>query len=222
MSKIKFKAHVYSSYCVHDIKLRIKVSIGSTIIINWGDGNVVTHPFQYEDEMVFEYRFFPNLKRKHFHSICDVEISGNCPNCHIIGFSIKSADIDVFDFDVSACPELEDLDFYKCESINLDLSRNTALKKLDCSYNYLKRLDLSHNTALKELICCGCGLQHLSLANNFELEYLNCEYNGMEKIFIYYAPQLCKAEFEEGNNIDDETRSRIQQILEENNIWSRQ
>jgi hypothetical protein len=38
----------------------------------------------------------------------------------------------------------------------------------------------------------------------------------MEKIFIYYAPQLRCAEFDEGNNIDDDTRSKIQQIIAEN------
>jgi len=43
----------------------------------------------------------------------------------------------------------------------------------------------------------------------------------MEKIFIYYAPQLREAEYEEGNNIDDDTRMRIQQIIADNNISSK-
>ena len=218
--KIKFTAVSIGWTMGGVIDLSIRASAGSKISIGWGDGRTTTHSFQNEKMVDFQHDYFP----KNFRNPPDgvpffVEISGNCPDCRIIGFHL-SGEADALNLDVSACPELEDLyysGYVLGDERSLDVSRNTALKDLCCKGCRLKHLDLSNNTALEVLHCVGNCLTHLNLSNNIALKYLNCEWNEMEKIFIYYAPQLRCAEFELGNNIDDETRSRIQQILEENN-----
>jgi len=55
-----------------------------------------------------------------------------------------------------------------------------------------------------------------SLLSNFALKYFECEYNKMEQLFICYAPQLREAAFEEGNNIDEATKIRMQELIADN------
>ena len=127
--------------------------------------------------------------------------------------------MDAIDLDLSNCPELEYLHYSaNNEHImnTLDLSRNTALKYLNCYLNGFDSLDLSNNTALEELYCSGNRLRHLSLYNNCNLKYLDCTYNSIKKIFISYAPQLIGADIEDGNNLDEASKIRIQDILAEN------
>jgi Leucine-rich repeat (LRR) protein len=129
--------------------------------------------------------------------------------------------MNAINLDISDCPELEELTY--CGYVNikphcgLDLSGNTKLKYLNCSDNGFTSLNLNSNTALEEINCSRNYLSHLSLSNNCALKKLNCEYNEMEKIFIYYAPQLREIAFEEGNKIDDITKMQIQELIAENN-----
>jgi len=220
-SKIKFTAISIGWSMGGVIDMHIKASAGSKISIAWGDGRVISHSFHNEHEMDFRHDYFPKLNKYPPWGIkFDVTIRGNSPDCRIIGFKL-SGEADAIDLDVTNCPELEEL-YYEGyvggDERRLDLSCNTALKKLYCPGNKLTSLDLSSNTALEHLYCNSNCLSHLNLSKNIALKKLHCQFNEMEKIFIYYAPQLCCAEFEEGNNIDDDTRSRIQEIIEENNI----
>ncbi|MBR6894039.1 MAG: hypothetical protein IKN15_12560 [Bacteroidaceae bacterium] len=65
---------------------------------------------------------------------------------------------------------------------SLDLSKNTALRELDCSENYsLTMLDLSNNTELIYLNCSGSILTSLDLSKNTKLTYLNCSGNPQMK-----------------------------------------
>ena len=59
---------------------------------------------------------------------------------------------------------------------SLDLSKNTALTKLDCNgCTGITSLDLSKNTALTNLDCYGCtGITSLDLSKNTALTYLDC------------------------------------------------
>ncbi len=103
---------------------------------------------------------------------------------------------------------------------SLDLSANTALTYLDCSYNgiydslygfynfepYLSSLDVSNCTVLDTLICSKNALTSLNLSANTALVYLDCSDNAtiesgdlIEKdnsgymyigIYEYYTPKL--------------------------------
>ena len=219
-SKIKFTAESIAWSYGGIIYFDVKASAGSVILIDWGDGRTTKHLFQNETEIKFKHNYFPNhitppYDREKFF----VEISGYA-DCRIIGFSLSSVDIRAFDLDVTNCPELEELTYcwsdYRVNSHNLDLSCNTALKYLDCKENGLTSLNLANNTALEKLLCSRNRLSHLSLASNFVLKYLDCEYNEMKQLFICYAPQLTKAAFEEGNNIDEATKIQIRGLITEN------
>jgi hypothetical protein len=62
---------------------------------------------------------------------------------------------------------------------SLDLSKNTALKSLYCSYNAITTLDLSKNVALTTLRCSFNLLTTLNLANNIFLTELRCFSNPL-------------------------------------------
>ena len=53
---------------------------------------------------------------------------------------------------------------------SLDVSKNTALTRLDCSRTGLTSLDVSKNTALTELDCSETGLVLLDIQNTQALE----------------------------------------------------
>ena len=222
ITKIRFTAVTIAWTEGGILHLRIRASAESKISIAWGDGRSIMHFFNNDnEEMEFRHNYYPNTARppqefdgNKFY----VEICAETPDCRILGFHVE-ADMDAIDLDLSNCPELEYL-HYSANNINymktLDLSCNTALKYLNCYLNEFDRLDLSNNTALEELYCNGNRLRHLSLYNNCNLKYLDCTYNSMKKIFICYATQLIGADIEEGNNLDEASKMRIQDILAEN------
>lgn len=71
------------------------------------------------------------------------------------------------------------------EITSLDLSHNTALKKLNICGNYNLVLDLSKvPTTLTWLDCSATATKELDLSKHTALEYLNCESNKMEKLDV--------------------------------------
>jgi hypothetical protein len=79
---------------------------------------------------------------------------------------------------------------------SLDLSKNTALKSLDCSYNSITTLDLSKNVALTKLQCydnllttldlsSNIGLTDLAVGKNPQLTNLNLSKNTALKKLSY-------------------------------------
>ena len=89
--------------------------------------------------------------------------------------------------DTSGQPRLKTIITANCRSLksltvksalnltSLDLSKNTALTYLDCSYCKITSLDLSKNTALTSLYCRECtGITSLDLSKNTALTTLDC------------------------------------------------
>ncbi len=71
------------------------------------------------------------------------------------------------------------------EITSLDLSYNTALKKLNIQGNYNLVLDLSKvSTTLTWLDCSATATKDLDLSKHTALEYLNCESNKMERLDV--------------------------------------
>lgn len=56
------------------------------------------------------------------------------------------------------------------------------LQVLNCSGNNLTRLDVSKNTALKKLYCANNQLQSLDLSQNGQLDYVNCSFNRLTSL----------------------------------------
>ena len=81
---------------------------------------------------------------------------------------------------------LTSLDCRNSEITSLDLSHNTALKKLSCGNEYYPDLviDISKNTALTWLDCSYTAMKELDLSKHTELEYLKCGHNKMERLDV--------------------------------------
>jgi hypothetical protein len=67
---------------------------------------------------------------------------------------------------------------------SLDVSQNTALTHLNCSFTSLTNIDLSANTALTELSVMAIGLTSLDVTNNTALTYLNCSDNQLTSLDV--------------------------------------
>ena len=68
---------------------------------------------------------------------------------------------------------------------SLDLSRNTALKRLYCGYNgSLTSLNVSKCTALTVLSCFTGNLSSLDVSNNVALEDLECSINNLTSLDV--------------------------------------
>jgi len=67
---------------------------------------------------------------------------------------------------------------------NLDVSRNTVLKRLCCSNNQLTSLDVSNNTALILLECGQNQLTSLNMSKTAALTLLDCSYNQLTNLDV--------------------------------------
>lgn len=74
----------------------------------------------------------------------------------------------------------------------LDLSKNSKLKDLDCSYNGLTRLDVSVLPDLEKLVCDGNELISLDLSRNPRLKELECSNNKLPELDVSALPDLEK------------------------------
>lgn len=64
----------------------------------------------------------------------------------------------------------------------LDITKNTTLKELDCSYNNLTALDLSNNPELTKLDCSNKNLTTLDVSNCTALKRLDCSGNQLTEL----------------------------------------
>ena len=67
---------------------------------------------------------------------------------------------------------------------NLDVSKKTELKDLDCSYNQLKNLNVCKNTELTGLYCNHNELTNLDVSNNTMLCHLRCNNNKLTSLDV--------------------------------------
>ncbi len=67
---------------------------------------------------------------------------------------------------------------------NLDVSKNTKLKRLFITNTQISSLDISANRSLVELYCAKNLLTRLDVSNNTALTYLNCEDNQLTNLDV--------------------------------------
>ena len=82
----------------------------------------------------------------------------------------------------------------------IDLSHNTQLTELNCSYNSLSTLDVSNNTQLDELYCSGNELTSLDLSDNTQLKTLWCVNNNLNSLDLSHNTQLTTLACYDNNN----------------------
>ena len=103
--------------------------------------------------------------------------------------AVKS--LDVTDSDIKEMSEIryftELKSYLHCDYNQLtylDISKNSALKKLWCNYNQLTSLDVSNNTALTALWCYDNQLTSLDVSNNTALTALQCQSNQLTALDV--------------------------------------
>lgn len=85
--------------------------------------------------------------------------------------------------DLSNCVNLVKLTIGNTELTSLDLSKNTALKTLNCNLNYnLTSLDLTNNQELISVECKHNRLTNLNLRGCHKLTNLNCSENNITSL----------------------------------------
>lgn len=81
--------------------------------------------------------------------------------------------------DISKNVALKYLDCYNSGLTYLDVSNNIDLQKLYCYGNRITQLDVNNNTKLTHLICSANYIAYLDVSNNLELQSLNCRSNEL-------------------------------------------
>lgn len=105
---------------------------------------------------------------------------------------------------------LESLNFCNQGVRKIDLSKNSKLKTLDCTFNSLNNLDVSYNTELTELICERIGLYNLFLDRNEKLVKLDCTNNKLSMLNLNKNTELidltCTSNYIESLNLENNTK----------------
>ena len=141
-------------------KMSFSMAGSDEVTIDWGDGTRETHEIGNDSRFSHEYLGT---------SVRTVTINGK----NITSLSCDRNDIS--SLDVSGCATLEYLVLNQVLITSLDLSKNTALTSLYCSYSYqLTSLDLSKNPALTFLDCSDNQLTSLDLSKNPALTAVYC------------------------------------------------
>lgn len=92
--------------------------------------------------------------------------------------------------DISKNTELKSLNCsYNASLESLDVSKNTLLEKLDCSACNIQ-VNVSNNNLLKSLSCAACGLKELDISQNGNLTYLDCSQNELEELDVSHNSML--------------------------------
>ncbi len=73
---------------------------------------------------------------------------------------------------------------------SLNLSKNTELVELNCSYCNLSKLDVSANTKLETLYCDGNAITKLDLSKNTKITYLDVTDNKLQELDVSALTQL--------------------------------
>jgi Leucine-rich repeat (LRR) protein len=89
----------------------------------------------------------------------------------------------------------------------LDITKNKALKVLNCYSNQLSAIDVSNNIALDTLSCNSNKLITLDISKNINLKRLNCSNNKLESLNL-----------KNGNNLNLEITNSISRFLYNPNL----
>ncbi|MFV0572485.1 MAG: leucine-rich repeat domain-containing protein [Xanthomarina gelatinilytica] len=91
---------------------------------------------------------------------------------------------------IEAFTSLTSLDVRENQLTSIDLSNNTKLNGLWCSYNNLTQLDLKNNKLLRFLECTDNMLTQLNLSPNQKLQHLSCYNNNISLLDVSNCIEL--------------------------------
>jgi len=124
-----------------------------------------------------------NVSGKNIQDLTGIEAFKNLGN-------LRCSSNDLTSIELSFNTQLDYLDLFANDIAFLDVSNNTALRKLICPSNILKTLDVSHDTLLTYLDCSQNSIDSLDVSNNKNLIGLVCTYNDLTSLDISQNPDL--------------------------------
>ncbi len=101
---------------------------------------------------------------------------------NITTFNCSFNDNSITALDLSKNSSLINLNCSWLSITELDLSKNTSLKHLDCDKTLITKLDFSKNTDLDTLACRYTNLTALDVSKNTKLIYLDCNGSKLSHI----------------------------------------
>ena len=108
----------------------------------------------------------------------------------IVAFRCNGNQANLTALDLSNNTQLTELDCSYNRLTSLDVSNNAQLKTLWCVVNQLTSLDVSNCTQLKELYCNTNQLTALDVSNNTKLTHINCSNNKLSSLDVSNNTQL--------------------------------
>ncbi|MBZ4035951.1 T9SS type A sorting domain-containing protein [Flavobacterium sp. 17A] len=110
---------------------------------------------------------------------------------------------------------LETLETPGVKMTKLDVSKNTALKYLNCSAENLTNLDLSNNKNLITVDCTSNKIASLDLSNNTQLQELNFSSNNITEINLANNKDLTKLVMDRNSlsNIDLSNNLKLETLV---------
>ena len=158
-----------------------------SVKIEWGDSRKnEKYPLSLSESDYYlltgnnEYRFSHNYSDS---SVYMVSITGENIT-HFSCYKNSGNSIQITNLDVSRATALRLLECPYTQLTDLDVSKNTALRVLNCSGNQLTNLDISNNIAMRVLNCSGNKLTNLDVSNNIELTSLSCSINKLRDLDV--------------------------------------
>mgnify|MGYP004466144177 CR=1 FL=1 len=97
---------------------------------------------------------------------------------------------------------------------SLNVTQNTRLQDLNCSFNKLTELDVTNNASLVALSCAGNELRSIDISKNTLLCFFSANDNLLEVIDLGNNPELSSIDVSENNltSIDVSSNSRLRYL----------
>lgn len=105
--------------------------------------------------------------------------------------------------------------FGECTELDLDISKNSKLIKLQCQASGMKKIDVTNNPLIEIFDCSDNYLENLNISNNTKLRTLNIQNNLLQNLDISHNVKL-KTLYLSGNsivNIDTSNNPELTQII---------
>ena len=173
-----------------EVSLYIGLKQGTeSIVINWGDGKgskTYETSCEYSDYCYFSVTYSYSSESEHHITI----IGENIEYLKCTGSFLYAAGNQLTALDVSRNTALKKLVCGSSQLTTLDVSKNVALEYLELGGNQLTTLDVSNNVALEYLGCGYNQLTTLDVSKNRMLTHLNCSYNQLTTLDVSHNTEL--------------------------------
>lgn len=189
------------------INMGMGISIGSNLILNWGDGTIENITVN-DNYTTYSHNYTQN-------GSFTVTIKGDIESIRRLILSNNK----IQNIDISDAINIYQLNLSNNRLQNIDLSCNTALQRVYLGSNQLTYLDVSYNTELTILSIWNNHLTNLNLTNNINLQQLDCTGgNNFSSLDLSNNIELVKLDCSHHSLTSIDLSNNVK--LEELHLWS--